>query len=77
MRLPIVLNHDVSETQSLEPQLMRKLAIAALVLTSIAAVAEAARRGGGGQVVHSRRAPVVLHRALPPYTGVHVYQGKR
>lgn len=57
---------------------MRKLVIAALVLTSITAVAEAARRGGGGgQVVHSRRAPVALHRALPPYTGVHVYQGKR
>jgi hypothetical protein len=29
-----------------------------------------------GQVVHTRRAPVVMHRVLPPFRGVHVYQGR-
>jgi len=60
---------------------MRLLIIAALFLATIAPAAQAARRGtqsdGSGHVVHSRRAPVVLHRALPPYTGIHVYQGRR
>jgi len=27
-----------------------------------------------GQVVHTRAAPVVLHRAVPPFKGVHVYE---
>jgi len=26
-----------------------------------------------GQVVHTRRAPVVVHRVLPPFRGQHVY----
>ncbi|MGI8981144.1 MAG: hypothetical protein ACR2FY_18105 [Pirellulaceae bacterium] len=34
-------------------------------------------RGGGGQVVHTRRAPVIFHRALPPFRGQHVYQSGR
>jgi hypothetical protein len=29
---------------------------------------------GRGQVVHSRRAPVIMHRSVPPFRGVHVYQ---
>ena len=28
------------------------------------------------QVVHTRRAPVVAHRLVPPFRGVHVYQGR-
>ena len=34
-------------------------------------------RTGGGQVAHTRRAPVALHRALPPFRGQHVYQPDR
>ena len=30
----------------------------------------------GNQVVHTRLAPVVAHRVVPPYRGVHVYQGR-
>lgn len=34
-----------------------------------------ATSGGKGVVVHTRRAPVAVHRALPPYgVGKHVYQ---
>ena len=30
----------------------------------------------GSQVVHSRRAPVIAHKVVPPFKGVHVYQGR-
>jgi hypothetical protein len=61
---------------------MRTLLIAALIALAIPAVAFADRRGNSqasleGHVVHSRRGPVMLHRAVPPFKGVHVYQGKR
>ena len=29
-----------------------------------------------GHVAHNRLAPVVMHRAFPPYLGVHVYEGR-
>jgi len=34
------------------------------------------RSGSKDMVVHSRLAPVVMHRALPPFKGQHVYQGR-
>jgi hypothetical protein len=30
----------------------------------------------GPKVVHTRRLPVLMHRAVPPYAGKHVYQGR-
>ena len=33
----------------------------------------AVRQGGRDYVAHTRRAPVVMHRALPPYRGEHIY----
>ena len=30
----------------------------------------------GQKVVHSRLMPVLMHRAVPPYAGKHVYQGR-
>jgi len=30
----------------------------------------------GSQVVHTRVDPVIMHRVLPPYRGVHVYEGR-
>ena len=61
---------------------MRTLLIAALVVLAGPVAARADRRGNSraaleGHVVHSRRAPVMLHRAVPPFKGVHVYQGRR
>lgn len=32
---------------------------------------------GTPQVVHTRLAPVVMHRTFPPFKGQHVYQGRR
>lgn len=54
-------------------------AIALLMLTGLfatwfvgAALADQTSNANGN-VVHTRLAPVVMHRAFPPYTGVHVY----
>jgi len=30
----------------------------------------------GDHVVHTRRAPVIAHKVVPPFKGVHVYQGR-
>jgi hypothetical protein len=52
-------------------------ALAALMPATARAERYAAFFNGGEHVVHTRRAPVMLHRAVPPYKGVHVYQGRR
>lgn len=52
------------------------IALALLALSSLAPIAAEARPQGGS-VVHARRAPVVMHRALPPFRGQHVYGGRR
>ena len=51
------------------------LLIAAVTILLPASV-EAAQTYSNGQVVHSNPIPVILHRAVPPYRGVHVYQGR-
>lgn len=54
--------------------------IAILSLLFVGAVALPAFARGSktytanGQVVHSRRAGVIMHKAVPPYAGVHVYE---
>lgn len=30
----------------------------------------------GIKVVHARRLPVIVHRAVPPFAGKHIYQGR-
>ncbi|HTN73887.1 MAG TPA: hypothetical protein VL096_01520 [Pirellulaceae bacterium] len=56
---------------------MRTLIIIAVLFASLPTIAEARqRRTNEGQVAHSRRAPVVMHRALPPFKGQHVYAGR-
>ena len=45
-------------------------------LLGIAAIGSAQaeqKATGDGHVAHTRLAPVMMHRAFPPYTGVHVY----
>jgi len=34
------------------------------------------RAASGDKVVHTRIAPVIMHRVLPPFYGRHVYQGR-
>jgi hypothetical protein len=51
--------------------------LATMIVLSTATVSIARQRNVGGHVVHTRRAPVVLHRAVPPFKGVHVYEGRQ
>jgi hypothetical protein len=59
---------------------MRTIAIIALLtfssLISMPASGHAAQYTRGNQVVHTRLAPVVVHRVFPPFYGRHVYQGR-
>ena len=32
---------------------------------------------GKGHMLHTRMAPVLLHKAVPPFKGVHVYQPEK
>ena len=49
-----------------------------LVALPLAAQARqyAVRNGGKEQIAHTRLAPVIMHRALPPFKGQHVYAGR-
>jgi hypothetical protein len=55
---------------------MRTIALLAAVLVFSPLLARAEQHALEGHVMHSRRAPVVAHRVLPPFRGVHVYQGR-
>ena len=49
-----------------------------LVALPLAAQARqyAVRSGNRELVAHTRLAPVIMHRALPPFKGQHVYAGR-
>jgi hypothetical protein len=57
------------------------LLIATLLIASLPLMtperAQAEQYVSGGQVVHTRRLPVIAHRIVPPFRGVHVYGGRR
>jgi hypothetical protein len=56
------------------------LTAATIVSLTLSMAAQAEQRvvqtPAGEKVVHTRLAPVLLHRAVPPYLGKHVYQGR-
>jgi hypothetical protein len=55
---------------------MRALTLIAILFISFPALSRADQYASGSQVVHTRIAPVVVHRVLPPYKGIHVYAGR-
>jgi hypothetical protein len=60
-----------------ETSIMRKIVVALLFLALLPVAASAEQYvAPSGQVVHTRVGPVVVHRVLPPFRGVHVYQGR-
>jgi hypothetical protein len=70
---PILVRHTLEK-------LAMRLALP-LILIVLAAAPASARQyrvnsGGRAQVAHTRLAPVVMHRALPPFKGEHVYAGR-
>ena len=55
---------------------MRTAALIALFLLASPLAARAEQYASGDQIVHTRLAPVVAHKIVPPFRGVHVYQGR-
>ena len=55
---------------------LKFLTAAAALLIAAPTFARAEQYVSGGHVVHTRLAPVVAHKVVPPYRGVHVYQGR-
>ena len=58
---------------------LSSLILAAISLLPLAAQARQfpVQQRGRTYVAHTRRAPVVVHRVLPPYWGEHIYQPGR
>lgn len=56
---------------------MVAVAVVALIAPSMAYARGGKTMAENGQVVHSRRAGVIMHRAVPPFRGVHVYEGRQ
>jgi hypothetical protein len=50
--------------------------LALAIVPAVASAARYAKKGADGKahVAHTRLAPVLMHRAFPPYTGIHVYE---
>jgi len=55
---------------------MRSATLFVFALIVLSSAAKADQYASGSQVVHSRRAPVIAHKVVPPFKGVHVYQGR-
>jgi len=55
---------------------MRAAVLIFLLLITTPALVSAEQHASGGHIVHTRLAPVVAHKVVPPYRGVHVYQGR-
>jgi len=56
---------------------MRAALFLAVVFFALPLLIGTGPAANAAQVVHSRRGPVILHRALPPFRGQHVYGGRR
>ncbi len=55
---------------------MRSALMFALVVIALSSTAKAEQYATGDHVVHTRMAPVIAHKVVPPFKGVHVYQGR-
>jgi len=55
---------------------MRYIILSALLFFLLSTPTSAEQYVSGNHVIHTRLAPVVAHRVLPPFRGVHVYQGR-
>ena len=56
---------------------MRAIAfVAVMLLAAPVSLFAEQYASNNGQVVHTRLAPVVAHKVVPPFRGVHTYQGR-
>lgn len=52
---------------------MKSIIAAAVINLLLPLCAQAARYSYQGHIVHTHRAPVIVHKIFPPFTGIHVY----
>jgi hypothetical protein len=52
----------------------KSLFVASLLILTLPVVSQAAKHASNGRVVHTRLAPVIVHRISPPYLGNHVFE---
>lgn len=65
------------ETSTMKTKILILTALTVGFLGPFSLAAHAKRYNAGGHVMHTRLAPVVVHRIFPPYgLGVHVYSGR-
>jgi hypothetical protein len=55
---------------------MRAIALITVLILGSPLSVFAEQYASNGQVVHTRLAPVVAHKVVPPFRGVHTYQGR-
>jgi hypothetical protein len=55
---------------------MRSATLLAFLVIALTSAAQAEQYASGDHVVHTRLAPVIAHKVVPPFRGVHVYQGR-
>jgi hypothetical protein len=55
---------------------MKTIVLFCTLFLAVPLVAAAEQYAVGNHVVHTRAAPVIVHRVFPPYRGVHVYAGR-
>lgn len=70
-----LLNNRILRNRKMRTFLILTLIFAASAVSTAPAFARG-RSYSGGHVVHTRRAPVIMHRAVPGGGGVHVYSGR-
>jgi hypothetical protein len=55
---------------------MRSALLFGLLVITLSSAANAEQYASGDHVVHTRLAPVIAHKVVPPFKGVHVYEGR-
>src|SRR5581483_1450425 len=55
---------------------MYRTALFAFFVIAFSSTAKAEQYASADHVVHTRLAPVIAHKVVPPFKGVHVYQGR-
>jgi len=55
---------------------MRSALLFGLLVIALSSAASAEQFASGDHIVHTRLAPVIAHKVVPPFKGVHVYQGR-
>jgi hypothetical protein len=66
----------IASDQFWRRKFMRSTLLFGFLVLALSSVANAEQYASGDHVVHTHLAPVIAHKVVPPFKGVHVYQGR-